>query len=149
MQTVEIGTIFWLIALKKPNACEALVFKESVDSDLFFEFVLHLVRINFLVPADIFVVDNSSIHTLGGNEELQEVLWEDANILMVTLPPYHPEYNPTEFVFNYLTQELRRRAMRYNSQTTEEFEEHLYEVLDTVPYNYVEKFYRKMGYTKY
>ena len=77
------------------------------------------------------------------------MLWEEANILMVTLPPYHPEYNPTEFVFNYLTQELRRRAMRYNSQTTEEFEEHLYEVLDTVPYNYVEKFYRKMGYTKY
>ena len=137
------------VALKKPNACEAPVFKESADADLFFEFVLHLVRIEFLVPGDIFVVDNCSIHTLGENKELQEVLWEEANILMVTLPPYHPEYNPTEFVFNYLTQELRRRAMRYNSQTTEEFEEHLYEVLDTIPYNYVEKFYRKMGYTKY
>ena len=60
------------LALKKPKAYEALVFKESADADLFFEFVLHSMRIDFLVPGDIFVVDKSSIHTLGGNKELQQ-----------------------------------------------------------------------------
>ena len=33
------------------------------------------------------------------NEYLQEVLWEQYHILMIMLPPYHPELNPTELVF--------------------------------------------------
>ena len=36
------------------------MFKESVDSDLFLEFVLHLVRIMFLVPGDTSVKGKSA-----------------------------------------------------------------------------------------
>ena len=134
------------VALKKPDACHALLFEETTDVELFFQFVLTLLSTGFLVAGDKFIVDNCSVHMNGRNSELQERLLRDAGITMISLPPYHPECNPTEFVFNYVLQEMRRKAMRWNSLTTEQYEANLRKVLYTISYEHVRRFYEKMGY---
>ena len=134
------------VTVKGDKACEALLLESTADSHLFFAFVNHLIRIKFLIPGDIFVVDNCSIHMNWENRDLQELLQEKCNITMIGLPPYHPEFNPTEYVFNYVTQIMRSTAMRSTAFTTEEFEQKLINVLNTIPYSFVLKTYRKMGY---
>ena len=68
---------------------------------------------------DILVVDNCTIHTMADNEHLQEVLFLKHGILMITLPPYHAELNPTELVFRALL--MRLREIRFRSNRTIDF----------------------------
>ena len=84
------------------NSVESVVLQECTDSCIFFEFVLLLLRKGTLIPGDIFIVDNCSVHMKGDNIGLQEALFKKHNVLMVTLPPYHPDFNPTELVLNIL-----------------------------------------------
>ena len=72
----------------------------------FFEFVKMLLQKGTLQRGDIFVVDNCTIHTKGDNIAIQETLFRNYQILMIPLPPYHPDLNPTELVFNTLLQRL-------------------------------------------
>ena len=53
----------------------------------------------------------------GENWYLQDHLFECLGILMIPLPPYHPEINPTELVFNTLVQRLRSKQARSSSST--------------------------------
>ena len=140
--------IMTAVRLNKKRPCESLVFDRTADSHLFFAFVQHLLSIKFLVPGDIFICDNCSIHMNGSNKFLQEELLKVANIFLIPLPAYHPDLNPTEFVFNYLTQELRRKAARSTATTKEEFVRSMIKVLDRIPYSYVKKFYMKQKYLK-
>ena len=86
------------VALKKPDACHALLFEETTDVELFFQFVLTLLSTGFLVAGDKFIFDNSSVHMNGRNSELQERLLRDVGKTMISLPPYHPECFPSEFL---------------------------------------------------
>ena len=52
---------------------------------------------------------------MGDNSGLQETLFEDFGVIMITLPPYSPELNPTELVFNALLQRLVSVQARYNA----------------------------------
>ena len=56
-----------------------------------------------------------SIHTLGDNVGIQEELFENHGNLMTTLPPYHPNFNPIELVFQTLLQRLSEEQERYKS----------------------------------
>ena len=40
---------------------------------------------------------------------------------MITLPPYHPDYNPTEFVFRSLLKRIRSEQARYTSLNADDF----------------------------
>ena len=133
------------VGLKQPIACEALVLDCNADAYIFSKFVQHLISKGFLVAGDIFIVDNCSIQFQGENQHLQETLLTSYNILMLALPAYHPEYNPTEFVFNYLLQEMRRVSIRYRAMTKDEFQLELWNVLSNIPLQYVYKFYQKQG----
>ena len=70
---------------------------------------------------DIFVVDNCTIHVFGNNVGIQDALFNVHGILMITLPPYHREFNPTELVYNTLLQRLSGERARYNCLDANEF----------------------------
>ena len=92
-------------------------------SSAFNYFITQLVCIGFLRPGHILICDNASIHLTEENRNLSELLWEDYKILVLNLPPYLPELNPIELVFQLLGQHLHHSNARYFSQQmkSEEF----------------------------
>ena len=62
----------------------------------------------------IFILDNCIIHMYGDNIGTQEFLFGEYGILMITLPPYHSDFNPTKLVFNTTLQRLSSVHARYN-----------------------------------
>ena len=130
------------------RSVEYLVFEESTDSTLFHKFVEHLVEVGTLVRGDIFVIDNCSVHMLGENQHLQENLFECLGILMVPLPPYHPELNPTELVFNTLLMRLRSKQSRSTSSSNDDFLQRIENELNDFTSSDAKAFYRKCGYNR-
>ena len=113
--------ILCAVTIKRRVRCvEYLVFDATTDSSLFHKFVEHPIEEGTLQPGDIFVVDDCSVHMQGENRYLQDHLFECLGILMIPLPPYHPELNPTELVFNTLVQRLRSKQTRSSSSTCQD-----------------------------
>lgn len=125
--------------------CYALVLKEKGDSDCFQEYVELLISNGFLESGDILIVDNGTIRTAGENEHLQEVLWQDQRILMLTLPPYHSELNPIELLFNDLVQVLTRENAR-GQNANMSFRERLVRFFLGVKRRHVIEMYRAQRY---
>ena len=98
-----------------------LLDKVRTDAPIFLQFVRRLIAVGTLCRDDIFVIDNCSVHVQGDNVGLQQTLMDDFGILMLTLPPYHPELNPTELVFNTLLMRLRSARSRYTSVNAMDF----------------------------
>ena len=92
------------------------------------------------------MVDNCSIHTQGDNTGLQETLFLDHGILMISLPPYHPDLNPTELVFNTLLQILVQDHARFNSNCSAIFKECIEIAMISILRKDVKIFYKKCGY---
>ena len=122
------------------------VLEECTNSQLFLEFVTYLVQSGALRRRDVFIVNNCTIHTQGNNSGIKEALWNIHGVLMITLPPYHPELNPTELVFNGLLQRLKAQRARYNSINATDFLDAIllelasFDILDVI------SFYGKCGY---
>ena len=47
------------------------------------------------------MVDNYTIHFMGDYQFMQQILMEEAGVLMIPLPPYYAEFNPTEYVLTH------------------------------------------------
>ena len=142
--------IFAAVTVKEnvENNIDFFVLEERGDSFLFRAFVMHLIVEGTLKEGDVFVVDNCSIHFNGENKDLEKQLWEEFNILMIPLPPYHPELNPTEFVFAHLVMKLREKSVRVNATSEEEFVEMIENTIMEIPYGTVYNEYRHCGYLK-
>jgi hypothetical protein len=134
------------VALKKRIPAYSLVFDANGDSFLFFEFVMKLLEEGILAPWDIFIVDNCTIHFQSQCEDLQNHLWNECQILMIPLPPYHAELNPTELAFQTLFQRLR--ALRCEDELTGDFKNDIQRTLDDISYQDVKGFFRNCGYYK-
>ena len=130
------------------RALEYIIIEEHGNAPIFRDFVSHLIEIDFLRQGDVLVVDNCSIHFSGQNSELQEKLWTEAGILMILLPPYHPELNPIELVFNDLVQNLRAMSARYGSASNDQFVNTAETILSSSLFsrNDIKKKYKKRGY---
>ena len=100
---------------------EFVVLQQCTTSAIFLQFVRVLLEEGTLSRGDIFVVDNCTAYHMGDNVGIQETLFSLHGILMINLPPYHPEFNPVEFVFNTLVQRLNSKKLEYNSGNTEDF----------------------------
>ena len=122
------------------------VLEECTNSQLFMEFVKYLLNCGALDRGDVFIVDNCTIHTQGDNTGIKEGLWNVHGIIMITLPPYHPELNPTEFVFNGLLQRLSAQRARYNAVNAADFLDAILIELASFDIIDVILFYRKCGY---
>ena len=107
-----------------------------------------------LVRGDVFVIDNCTIHKFGDNIGTQDFLFREYGILMVCLPPYHPDFNPTELVFNTTLQRLASKRSRYkcwkiptkNVDSADTFKECICYKLDSFSVRRVKSFYNKCGY---
>ena len=87
------------------------VLEDFTNATLYLLFVKILVENGILQQGDIiFVVDNRSIHYQGNNIGLTDALWNLYQIRFIALPPYSPEFNPTELAFNCLQQGSKRNG---------------------------------------
>ena len=98
-----------------------VVTDEVTNAAVFTNFVAHLIETGFLERGDIFAVDNCSVHMKGDNGALQDQLLKGLGVLMIALPPYWCELNPTELVFQTLLARLTADRARYNSSSNDEF----------------------------
>ena len=85
------------------------------------------------------MVDNCSIHMQGCNQYLQEDLFNYLGILMIPLPPYHLELNPTELVFNTLVQRMKSKQTRSSSKSNMIFLEKIENELDGYEFFFLTK----------
>ena len=134
------------VSLKKDAPICTRVVEEVGDSVLFSEFVAEAMREGVLRRGDILVLDNCSIHYKSENEHLQEVLLMEHGILMIPLPPYYCELNPTELVFRTLV--TRLTSIRCNSSGPIDFLREVRKVLNEISYRCVKSFYQECGYYK-
>jgi hypothetical protein len=125
---------------------EFVVLQQCTTSAIFLQFVRVLLEEGTLSRGDIFVVDNCTVHNLGDNVGIQETLFSLHGILMINLPPYHPEFNPVEFVFHTLVQRLKSKKSRYNSGNTEEFVTTIHNELQEFTLVDIVSFYNNCGY---
>ena len=123
-----------------------LVIDECTDASIFVHFVSVLLEKGVLRRGDIFVVDNCSVHMKGDNGDLQDYLLEKAGVLMVPLPPYWAELNPTELVFNALVERQMGERRRYNASSNEDFYDDIDGELQNFTIKDVRSFYSKCGY---
>jgi len=61
----------------------------------------------YLVAGDVFVVDNSRIHTAAAIIPVLRALLASAGVRMRLLPKYSPELNPCENIFGQTKRSLR------------------------------------------
>ena len=76
------------------------VLEATTNAAIYCQFVKELIDSGVLRRGDFFIVDNCSIHTQGDNIGLVDALRDMYGVTLLTLPPYLPEFNPTEFGFN-------------------------------------------------
>ena len=133
---------------------QAVLIEKCTDSSIFLQFIRTLLDSGVLQRGDIFVLDNCTIHMYGDNVGTQQYLFEEFGILMITLPPYHPDFNPTELVFNTTLQRLSARRARYkcwriplgNSFRDISFKQCIIFELDNFTRNDILSFYHSQGY---
>ena len=111
-------------------------------------FITELVATDFLKPGDVLVCDNASIHRTSENRNLMDILWEKKRILVLFLPPYCPELNPIELVFQLLGHRLRNSNARYlghHMKLEDFFLQACVSVLHNILHVDIVKMYQKCG----
>ena len=82
------------------------------------------------------------------SHSLPDALLEIHGVYFMTLPPYSPEFNPTELVFNTLTQRLKSERARYTAIDAADFKEAIEIEMGSFDLFDVVKFYKLSGYLK-
>ena len=124
------------------------VVEATTNAAIYCQFVRKLIQNGVLQRGDIFVVDNCTVHNQGDNVGLPDALWNEHGIYLLTLPPYSPDFNPTELVFNCLTQRLKSERARYNAIDAADFRDAIVNEMDAFDLLDIVKFYNSMGYLK-
>ena len=121
----------------------SFIVEESFTSDLFlmaFQQALlpHLGKFSEQQSRSIVVMDNCSIHI---NEKLVNCIRKTGAIVHF-LPPYSPDYNPIEMVFNYVKCWLRRNI----AQAEQQPKASVYEAFDQFPEKFARNYVQACGY---
>jgi transposase len=88
--------------------------QQTNDSEAFGEAVEDAIIHGFLKRNDVLIMDNASIHMFKENEVLEEYLWEEHGIFLLTLPTRSPEMNPIELLWNTLVKRMKRFFVEYS-----------------------------------
>ena len=99
-----------------------------------------------LARGDVFVVDNCTIHYQGDNIGLDETLMDMFGITLLRLPAYHPEFNPTELIFQLLFQRMRASRARYIALSEADFKVQIENELESFDLLDIVKNYMSQGY---
>ena len=128
------------------RAVEYIILSEFIDSTYFVLWVQILLQRGTLVAGNVFIVDNCTIHTQGDATSLQGAYFDLHGILMITLPQYHPDYDPTEFVFGCLLAIMKPERARYMALSQDKSKIAIGNELDNFTTEDIHKFYNLMGY---
>jgi hypothetical protein len=77
------------------------------DAEDFSDAVEMAVLKGFLLPGDVLILDNASIHRFKEAESLEDWLWDNFYILLIFLPTRSPELNPIELLWHILVARLK------------------------------------------
>jgi transposase len=98
-------------AMTKSGMKTALNVEGTTNMLVFIYFITHFLS-PLLKKGDYVVVDNASIHK---SDEIKELI-EACGATLIYLPPYHPELNPIELVWNKIKTRLRKERARTKEQ---------------------------------
>lgn len=104
-----------LSAISKRGKLRFIIYRESMNSDRFIDFMRRLIRdIKMKV---FFIVDNLRVHH---SKKVRAWLEKHKDRIEVFyLPPYSPEYNPVELLNANLKRDIGNRAMPKNEKDLE------------------------------
>jgi len=80
------------------------------DAFDFLAFVLSVLEAGYVVPGDVMIGDNASIHKAESVAPAVSALLDAHHVRLVFLPTYSPELNPCELVFAIVKAWLRRHC---------------------------------------
>ena len=123
-----------------------VVTDETTNAAVFAHFVAHLIETSVLEMGDIFVMDNCSVHMKGDNGALQDQLLEGLGMIMIALPSYWCELNPTELVFQTMLARMKAERARYNSSSNDEFYDSIIDEMYKFSIDDVISFFNKCRY---
>jgi hypothetical protein len=117
------------------------------DAEVFFQQIMNAIIAGFLLPYDVLVTDDTQIHWYGLNTVLEEFLWDNFCVFVLTLPARTPEWNPIEQVWNVYDQKMQTyRVEKLEGLSNED--RYLYaveEILDSFTHADINTHYRKSG----
>ncbi len=87
-------------------------------------------------------MDMYSVHMQRENIGVQQALYSNYCITMITLPPYSPQFNPAELVFNNLLRRLSRFQASYNTMNEIDFLDAIVRAMDCFDIHDVKAFYK-------
>ena len=125
---------------------QSVVIEEVSNAPIFLQFVKVLIETGVLAAGDVFVVDNCTIHYQGDNVGLEETLRDMFGITLLRLPAYHPEFNPTELIFQLLFQRMRASRARYIALSDADFKVQIINELASFDLLDIVKNYMSQGY---
>ena len=125
---------------------QSVVIEEVSNAPIFLQFVKVLIETGVLAAGDVFVVDNCTIHYQGDNVGLEETLRDMFGITLLRLPAYHPEFNPTELIFQLLFQRMRASRARYIALSDADFKLQIINELADFDLLDIVKNYMSQGY---
>jgi hypothetical protein len=133
---------------RRTNAVDFYINDGTNDSADFVSAVYASLKKGFLCSGDVLVLDNASIHCYQEAAGLEEFLWYEHHIILLSLPTRSPELNPIELVWNILVQRLCTYEIYYGLDKTEG---HVcvratYDILVNVTHLEVAKCYRHCEY---
>jgi len=130
-------TTTFLAALRLNGLTAPLVVDGAINGAIFLAYVRqHLVPV--LQPQDVVVMDNLSSHKREGVREAIEA----AGARLLYLPPYSPDFNPSEQVFAKLKALLRK----YGDRTMDALWQRLGTLLDRFSPRECQNYFRHSGY---
>ena len=117
------------------------------DAEVFFQQIMNAIIAGFLLPYDVLVTDNAQIHWYGLNTVLEEFLWDNFRVFVLTLPARAPEWNPIEQVWNVYDQKMQTYRMeKLESLSNEDRYLHAAEeILDGFTHADINTHYMKSG----
>jgi transposase len=125
---------------------EYVINKYCNDSAAFCDFIDKAIIKGFLLPGDILVLDNAAIHVKGESTNLFDFLWDNFQILLITLPTRAPELNPIELLWNTLNTRLQHHQFRDGRPNKDAVAIAAGEILDAVTHKEIAKYYQHCGY---
>jgi len=127
----------FIAALRHSAITAPMVSDGPMDGALFLAYVREFLCPT-LKPGDVVIADNLSSHKVAGVREAIEAVGATIRYL----PPYSPDLNPIEQLFSKLKAMLRKAAMR----TVEALWNEIGRLIETVPGNECQNYFRAAGY---
>jgi hypothetical protein len=98
----------------------------------------------FLRAGNVLVLDNAANHTDKGNTVVENWLWEEHSVLVLSLSAQALEWNPVEMMWNSLMKQLKIFNLS-NVPGSHQVVESAATILESITHDNMYRFYEKSG----